>query len=116
MRGSCFSADAGETPFSACSEGVRVRVRVAPKASRDAVQGTCRETGGGIALKVSLTAAAEGGKANAKLIRMLARQWRVPQSRIVITAGQRDRRKTLQIAGDPEDLLPRLARWFPTAP
>jgi hypothetical protein len=116
MRGSCFSADAGETPFSVCSEGVQVRVRVAPKASRDAVQGTCREAGGGIALKVSLTAAAEGGKANAKLIRMLARQWRVPQSQIAITAGQRDRRKTLRIAGDPKDLLPRLARWYPMAP
>jgi hypothetical protein len=63
-------------------------------------------------LKVSLTAAAEGGKANAKLIRMLAKQWRVPQSRIVIAAGQRDRRKTLRIAGDSEDLLQRLARWY----
>ena len=113
MHRSPSSADAGETPFSVCSEGVQVRVRVAPKASRDAVQGTCREVGGGIALKVSLTAAAEGGKANAKLIRMLAREWRVPQSRIVITAGQRDRRKILRIAGDPEDLLQRLTRWCP---
>lgn len=116
MHASCFSADAGETLFLACPEGVQVRVRVTPKASRDAIQGTCREVGGGIALKVSLTAAAEGGKANAKLIRMLARQWRVPQSRIVITAGQRDRRKTLRIAGDPKDLLPRLAQWSPLAP
>ena len=115
MRESCFSAEDGATPFSPCSDGVRVRVRVTPKASRDAVQGTCREVGGGIALKVSLTAAAEGGKANAKLIRMLARQWGVPQSQIVITAGQRDRRKTLRIAGDPEDLLSRLARWHPMA-
>jgi uncharacterized protein len=115
MRGSCFSADAGETPFSPCSEGVRVRIRVAPKASRNAIQGTCREAGGGIALKVSLTAAAEGGKANAELIRMLASEWRVPQSQIAITAGQRDRRKTLRIAGDPENLLSRLARWCPMA-
>jgi uncharacterized protein (TIGR00251 family) len=113
MHRSPSSVDAGEPLFLACSEGVQVRVRVAPKASRDAIQGTCREVGGGIALKVSLRAAPEGGKANAKLIRMLAKQWRVPQSRIVITAGERDRRKTLRIAGDPKDLLPRLAQWSP---
>jgi uncharacterized protein YggU (UPF0235/DUF167 family) len=44
---------------------------------------------------------------------MLASEWRVPQSQIAITAGQRDRRKTLRIAGDPENLLSRLARWYP---
>lgn len=105
------SRDAADTLFSPCADGVRVRVRVAPKAARTGVQGTCREPDGGIALKVSLAAPAEGGKANAELVRMLARQWRVPQSRIAIARSPHARRKTLRIAGDPDELLGRLARW-----
>ena len=111
MHRSSFSADAADTLFSPCSDGVQVRVRVAPKASRDAINGTCRDAGGGIALKVSLTAAAEGGKANAALIRMLARQWRLPPSRFAIAMGRRGRLKTLRIVGEPDDLLGRLTQW-----
>lgn len=111
MHPSPSDASPGEIPFSLCSDGVRVRVRVAPKAARDGIHGTCREVDGGLALKVSLTAPAEGGKANAALVRMLAKQWRLPQSRIVIVAGQRDRRKTVRIDGDPEDLLRHLSQW-----
>ncbi len=87
-------------------------MRVAPRASRDGIQGTCREIGGGLALKVSLTTPAEAGKANAELLRMLAKQWRLPQSRVAITAGRRDRRKTVRIAGDPTELLGRLSQWY----
>lgn len=112
MHRSSFSADAADTPFSPCSEGVQVRVRVAPKASRDAIHGTCRDAGGGLALKVSLTAAAEGGKANAQLIQMLAKQWRLPQSRLTIAVGRRGRLKTLRIVGEPDELLGRLAQWY----
>ena len=112
MRRYSFSPDGADTPFSPCADGVQVRVRVAPKSSRDAVQGTCREIGGGLALKVSLKAAPEGGKANAELIRLLARQWRLPKSRIAIAAGPRDRRKTLRIDGDPDELLGRLSQWY----
>lgn len=112
MHPSPSDPSAGETPFSPCSDGVRVRVRVAPKASRDGIHGTCREVGGGLALKVSLTALAEGGKANAELVRMLARQWRLPQSRLAIAAGRRDRRKTVRIDGDPGELLGRLSQWY----
>jgi uncharacterized protein len=111
MRPWSSSRDAADTPFSPCADGVRVRVRVRPKAACTGVLGTCREPDGGLALKVSLAAPAEDGKANAELVRMLARQWRVPQSRIAIAVGRRARRKTLRIAGDPDELLGRLGQW-----
>jgi uncharacterized protein len=120
MRPSSFSPsfspeaaqDTPETPFQPRADSVQVCVRVAPKASRNSVHGTCRDADGALALKVSLTAPADNGKANAALIRMLARQWRLPASRIVIAAGAHGRRKTLRIEGDPGELFGRLSQRY----
>jgi len=85
-----------------------VRVRLTPKASRDRITGLAAEPGGGAALKVTVTAAPEKGKANAALIRLLAREWRMPASSMAVTAGTTDRRKTVTVSGDPNTLLGRL--------
>ena len=88
-----------------------VRVRLTPKASRDRIVGIAADAGGSGLLKATVTAAAEGGKANARLIGLLARAWRVPKSSIAFTAGVRERTKTLLVEGDPKDLLDRLEAW-----
>ena len=53
-------------------------------------------------------APAEGGKANAALIKLLAKAWRVPKGAISLVAGASSRTKTLEIEGDPTRLQPRL--------
>ena len=93
------------------SGGVHVAVRVAPRASRDAVQGTTADSS---ALKVAVTAAPEGGKANRAVIRLLAKQWRVPRTAISVAAGATGRNKVLRVAGDPDDLRRRLETWAET--
>jgi len=98
-------------PFAADRAGVRVAVRVAPRASRTAVSGLAAEADGGTAVKAAVTAAPEGGRANAALIKLLAAEWGVPKSAVTVTAGAGDRRKTLHVAGDPEALLPALEAW-----
>lgn len=69
---------------------------------------------GGAALKVAVTAAPEGGKANAVLIRVLAKEWGLPKSAMAITGGAASRRKILFITGDPPALMTRLNRWMET--
>ena len=91
-------------PFTAVADGLRVRVRLTPKAARDRVQGVVRDGDGNAALKVAVTAPPERGKANAALIKLLARAWRVPKSDLTLVAGHRDRRKALHLAGDPDRL------------
>jgi uncharacterized protein (TIGR00251 family) len=95
-------------PFSAARDGVRVRVRLTPRGSANRIAGVAAEAEGGAALKVMVTAPAEGGKANAALIALLAREWHVPKRDIEIVAGVTDRRKLLHVAGDPARLLPLL--------
>lgn len=84
-------------------EGLIVSVRVQPKASANKILG---EHAG--ALKVSVTAAPEKGKANAAVIALLSKELRVPKSWIEITRGETTRIKTLRIRGLTKESLSRL--------
>ena len=99
--------------LSAVADGVRLAVRVTPRAGREAITGWAETVDGGRALKVALTAAPEGGKANKALVDLLAKQWRVPKTSITVIAGATDRNKLLHIAGDPGPLAQRLSALLP---
>ncbi len=98
------------SPFTAVGDGVRVAVRVAPRAAANRIGGVVSGADGAAALKVSVTAAPEGGKANAALIKLLSKAWRVPKGAISIAAGAAARRKVVHVAGAPEALLERMRR------
>ena len=91
-------------PYAACREGLRVFVRLQPKARRERIEGVATEADGRVAFKVAVTAPPEDGKANAALIALLGRSWRLPKSAIEIVGGATDRRKTLLLRGDPASL------------
>ncbi len=99
-------------PFAATGDGVRVALKVTPKAARDRIGGVAADADGHAVLKVAVTAAPERGKANDAVIRLLAKAWGVPKTRITVTAGATGRRKTLVVAGDPDELAARLESWI----
>lgn len=76
------------------------RVRLQPKASRDAIMG---ETDGALRLRVS--APPVEGRANEACLRLLAKALDLPVSRLEIVAGQQARVKTIQVADASADLL-----------
>ncbi len=98
------------TPFSPTSNGLEIALRLQPGASRAAVEGAVELADGSVVLKVRVGEPPEGGKANAALIKLLAKTWRLPKSAIRIVAGHSQRQKTLLIAGDPAVLENRLER------
>ena len=99
-------------PFLApTAEGVRVAVRLTPRASRNAVAGLAPAADGSVALKVEVTAPPEDGKANAALIRLLAEEWDVARSAIDVAVCATSRTKSLAVRGDPAALAERVARW-----
>lgn len=100
------------TPIRAVSDGVIVAVRLTPKARRDAVEGLAENADGSTALRARVTAAPESGKANAALIRLLAKSWKLPKSALSVAAGATDRRKVIHVAGNPSTLRTQLARWI----
>ncbi len=99
-------------PFEAVPEGLRVALKVAPKAARAGITGVEADAAGRTVLKVRVTEAPEGGKANAAVVKLLAKAWKLPKGALRVTAGAKDRRKTLLVAGDPDELAPRLRSWL----
>ncbi|CAA7626989.1 DUF167 family protein [Magnetospirillum sp. SS-4] len=100
------------SPFAVVAQGLRVAVRLTPKASRDAIQAAAADADGAGVLRVQVTAVPEDGKANAALIKLLSKAWKLPKSTIGIVQGATDRRKVLLISGDGADLLRRLDQWM----
>jgi uncharacterized protein (TIGR00251 family) len=87
-------------------DAVRLRVKVVPGSSRDAVAGWLGED-----LKVRVKAPAEGGRANAAVERLVAEALDVSAEQVRIVAGFTSPRKTLEVSGLPEsELGRRLAR------
>jgi uncharacterized protein (TIGR00251 family) len=99
-------------PFRVSPSGVRVRLKVAPKAKRNQFGGLLDEADGGKALKVAVTAAPEDGKANAAVIALLAQEWGVAKSAISVVSGATDRRKVVEIRGPSQELLAKLQGWL----
>ena len=89
-----------------------MRLRVHPAGGRNAIEGTTLIAEDQPALRVRVTAPPEGGKANAAVIKLLARAWGLPKSALEIAAGASDRSKLLALRGDPAVLKPRLEAWL----
>ncbi|ARC37429.1 DUF167 domain-containing protein [Paracoccus yeei] len=72
--------------------GARIAVRVTPRASRNAV--LCSQDG---AIRVLVTTVPEDGKANAAVVKLLAKALGVARTRLVLERGAGARAKLFRI-------------------
>jgi uncharacterized protein (TIGR00251 family) len=96
-------------PWQPHDGGLRLDVRLQPGASTNRIDGVEALADGSLVLKVRVGAPPEGGKANAALVKLLSKRWKLAKSDVEIVAGETGRRKTLLLHGDPEELASRLA-------
>ena len=82
---------------------VEFEVLAKPRASRNRLDGI--HDG---ALKISVTAPPDKGKANEAITKLLARNLKIPKSSISITRGATSRRKTVRIEGISQVAILRL--------
>jgi uncharacterized protein (TIGR00251 family) len=95
-------------PVIEATDGVRVAIRLLPRAKSDRLIGLAVTAGGGCTVKASVTAPAQDGRANEALLRLLARSWKLPRRDLSIVAGLASRNKTVRVAGDPHRLSAKL--------
>ena len=81
-------------PLSETPEGVRLALRVTPRAGRNEI-GAVRDG----RLQVRVTVAPENGKANEAVIKLLSKTWRIAAGSIEIVSGQTSRDKLLLLCG-----------------
>ncbi|MCC6572919.1 MAG: DUF167 domain-containing protein [Planctomycetes bacterium] len=82
-----------------------LRLRVAPKARRDAITGVH-----GGALKVAVTEPPDKGKANEAVLRLIAKTLHLPPACIEVLAGHtsRDKQVSIRCGGTAEELATKL--------
>lgn len=96
--------------------GVTVRLRVTPRGGSDRIDGRGEDANGEPHLKLRVSDVAEKGKANAAVLKLLAKAWGVPRSSLSIASGETGRNKTVALAGDPVDLKARIEAWLESLP
>jgi len=75
-----------------------------PKSSKNSIDGVHDS-----ALKISVTAPPDKGKANQAIIKLLSKALKIPQSSISIVSGETSRRKRVKILGVTTDEVKKLA-------
>lgn len=94
-------------PWSVATGGVRLTVRLTPRARRDRI-GDVAEIDARPVLRVAVTAPPVEGAANAALTRLMGRALGVAKSAVTLASGETGRIKVLEIAGDGAALAARL--------
>lgn len=101
--------DPGASWISPRSDGIRLTVRVTPRAARSGIAGVRDDGTGNACLAVRVNAPPEGGRANAEVARLVAKRLGVAPGEVTLLRGASGRRKILHVAGSTERLLERLA-------
>ena len=83
-------------------------VKVQPKSRRPGIQGRS-VAANGPCLRIGVSAAAEGGRANKAACEVLAGALGISASSVAVMVGQTSRDKTLRVSGDSMILGERLA-------
>ena len=86
--------------------GITVELRVQPRARRTALALAAG------ALKASVTAPPEDGKANDAVIALLSQEWRLPKSAFAVIKGATTRDKTIGVSGEPATLASSIGAWM----
>ena len=96
-------------PYTAIAGGLRLAVRLTPRAAHNRVDGVVIGADGRAVLQIRLTAPPVEGAANQALIAFLAKALAMRQSDVTIRSGQKGRLKIVDLAGDATTLATRLA-------
>lgn len=88
--------------------GVRLTVKVTPRAGRNAVEGLAQDVDERPHLKLRIAAAPVDGAANDAVEALLAKWLGVPGGDIEVVSGQTARTKLVEIEGDPVALIRKL--------
>jgi len=99
-------------PYIAVPDGVRLALRLTPRAARNGVDGIVSDAEGRPLLKLRLVAPPVEGAANEALIAFLAKTLALRKADITIRSGETSRVKILHLAGDSTTIVQKLDSWL----
>ncbi len=101
-----------EPPYAAERDGLRLAVRLTPRAGRNGLDGVTKGADGRPVLQLRLSAPPVDGAANKALIVYLAEALLLRKGDISIRSGETARLKILLIKGESSALIAKLEDWI----
>ncbi len=97
-----------DKPYAAVPGGLRLSVRLTPRAAHNRIDGVAAGADGRPVLLIRLTAPPVEGAANAALVEFLAEALDLRKAQVTIRSGQKGRLKLVDIKGDSVALTAKL--------
>lgn len=94
--------------YEKTTDGIKLFVKVAPKASATQIRGVETLSSGQDVLKVFVTVVPEDGKANKAVITLLSKSLKIAKSHFTILQGETSRLKTFLITGPEMDIISKI--------
>ncbi len=91
--------------FELNDNDLRLFLRVSPGSAKNELTGIWTGADGEQRLSIKVTAVPDKGKANAAIVKLLGKQFRLPKTAFSITSGETSRLKTISVSGDPQRLV-----------
>ena len=91
--------------YRAEAVGLILFVRLTPRGGRDAIDGPVPLADGREVLGVRVRVPPEDGAANAALVALIAKAFKVPKSAVMVTAGTTSRVKQVRVGGEAAELV-----------
>jgi uncharacterized protein YggU (UPF0235/DUF167 family) len=109
----CSASDpTGSLPFKPTQGGIRLAVRLTPRASRNGLDGVVNGVDGCPALQLRVAAPPVEGAANEALVAYVASALQLRKSAVRIASGERSRLKILDLSGDADAIAARIVAWI----
>jgi len=83
-----------DLPYSKAKDGIIIEVKVDPRSSRNEIVGAIEKI-----IRIKLTAPPVGGAANELLIGILAKEFDIRKSDVIIMKGESSRHKLIKLKG-----------------
>lgn len=96
--------------YDITAEGARLYVRASPGAKTDEITGLWCGAGGERRLAVRVSAPPDKGRANAAVLKLLAKALHMPKSAFCLAIGETSRLKTVEIRGGETALIEALEK------
>jgi len=93
-------------------DGVIIQVRLTPKSSKNLLIGLRAEADGGNVCAVKVTAPPDKGKANAALLKLIAKSLRLPAGKVVLHSGHTSRNKEVLVHGETVAIMAAINTWL----
>ena len=94
--------------YQTTPNGLKIFVRLSPKAKREGIEGLHTDPDGTERIKIAVSAPPVDGKANEALIKWLSKHLHIAKSAVTLISGTTDRSKTLLIVGNCAELIKKL--------